>query len=251
MTFFSEIGEIISAAEWLRTYEQRYFLGGSTSDGVTQRNQSSQFVEEKVCALLNQSRYLSKDDLVLLMARKMGLINHGSSETLKGIIYRQNFDENLISKSRRTLDFSRSIPYLAAKMQQIAQMLIKSPEYLVDRVRSSHPELKGFGITYILTVQFFVTHGHDPIYDKFAHMGAIAIHEALKPGTLIKWAPVQDWSQYQAYVNLLRPISAACFKIGNSQMTVPRTVDRALWVYGHFFQEAKPTITSETLRELD
>jgi hypothetical protein len=96
-------------------------------------------------------------------------------------------------------------------------------------------------ITYILTVQFFMTHGKDPIYDKFAHMGAIAIHQGLKPGSQIKWKQIQDWSAYQGYVNLLTPISAACSQPCNSPfMSVPRPVDRALWVYGHFFEEPKP-----------
>jgi hypothetical protein len=242
MTFFDERGGQISVAEWLKKYEQYYFLPGPTWRGVNRRNQSSRFVEDRVCCLLNQSALLSKDDLVLLMAWKMGLIDHGSSETHRKVIYTQSFDVNLISKGQYgARNFSKSIPYLAANMRQIVQSVAHRPQYLVDRVRAPHPELEGFGITYVLTVQFFVTHGRDPIYDKFAHLGAIAIHQGLKPGTPIKWAPVQDWSEYQGYVNLLKPISAACSQPGtSSSMTVPRPVDRSLWVYGHFFPEAKP-----------
>lgn len=240
MTFFDERGAQISATAWLKKYEAYYFLTGPTWSAVNPRNQSSRFVEDKICALLTQSRQLSKGDLVLLMAWKLSLIDHVSSDRLQEVVFAQNFDKNLISRQYRALNFSRSIPYLAANMPQIVQRLAQNPQYLVDWVRGPHPELDGFGITYILTVQFFITHGRDPIYDKFAHMGAIAIHQGLKPGTPIRWAPVQDWSEYLGYVNLLKPISADCSEsTANSSMTVPRHVDRALWVYGHFFQELK------------
>lgn len=242
MTFFDETGHITSAVEWLKRYEPYYFLGGPASRRVNRRNQSSNYGEEKVCDLLNKSTILSKDDLVLLMAWKMGLIDHGSSEVLKKIIYSQNFDLSLVSRGQYgERDFSRSIPYLANNMQQVVEKVARNPQHLVDWVRGPHPELGGFGITYILTVQFFISHGKDPIYDRFAHMAAIAIHENLKPGATIKWAPVQSWEEYQRYVNLLKPISAACFQAGaSSQVTVPRPLDRAAWVYGHFFEEAKP-----------
>lgn len=131
-------------------------------------------------------------------------------------------------------------------MPQIVRRLAQNPQYLVDWVRGPHPELEAFGITYILTVQFFITHGRDPIYDRFAHLGAIAIHQGLKPGTPIRWAPVQDWSEYLGYVSLLKTISRFSQSSANSSMTVPRPVDRALWVYGHLFPELKAAQSRRT-----
>ncbi len=250
MTFFDEAGKVIPAADWMRRYEPYYFLGDPSSKRVNRRNKTSPFIEDQVCALLNKSTFLSKDDLVLLMAWKLGLVDHGSSEEHKKIIFKQDFGAKLISTGQfRPLDFSKSIPYLATNMAEIVKNLTLNPQYLVNKVRGPHPELEGFGITYILTVQFFVTHGKYPIYDKFAHIGAIAICQDLKPGAPIEWASVQDWNDYLRYVELLNAISAACSQSGSSSpMTVPRPVDRALWVYGHFFQQAKtakslPTMT--------
>ncbi len=241
MKYFDDTRKMTPALDWLKKYEPFYFLGGPVSPRINRRNQSSRFVEDKVCALLEQPTLLSKQDLILLMAWKMGLIDHGSSEARRKIIYKQNFDLALINRGRfGILNFSKSIPYLADKMPEIAQNLAKEPKYLLDRVCGPHPELQGFGVTYILTVQFFITHGRDPIYDKFAHMGAIAINQGLQPGDSIRWAPVQNWTEYQHYVDLLKPISASCAQSTSGlPMTVPRSVDRALWVYGHFFKEAK------------
>jgi|SRR5579885_621241 hypothetical protein len=241
MNFFDETGQMIPPLDWLKKYESYYFLDGPVSPRINRRNQTSRFVEDRVCALLEQSTVLSKQDLILLMAWKIGLIDHGSSEKQRKIIYKQNFDVTLISRGRfGTLDFSDSVPYLADKMPEIMQGLAEDPKYLLDRVRSPHPELHSFGITYILTVQFFITHGRDPIYDKFAHMGAMAINQDIKPGDSIRWVPVQNWSTYQQYVTLLKSITACCAQSSvGLPMAVPRPVDRALWAFGHFFQEAK------------
>jgi len=249
MTFFDEHGEKISGPEWVQKYKAYYFLGGPTWKGVNRRNQSSPFIEDLVCSLLDRPGPLLQSDLILLMAWKMGLIDHSSSDVLRKVTYKHNFDTTLISHGQfGALNFSKSIPYLAANMPAIVQSLNQRPEYLVDWVRGPHPELEGFGITYILTVQFFLTHGKGPIYDKFAHMAAVAIHQGLHPGSQIKWQQIQDWSGYQHYVNLLKPISAACSQAGSSSlMSVPRPVDRALWVYGHFFEGQKPMQNKQTL----
>ncbi|HKT47418.1 MAG TPA: hypothetical protein VJP87_07835 [Candidatus Acidoferrales bacterium] len=237
MNFFDETGQLIPAPSWLKKYESYYFLDGPVSSRINRGNQTSRFVEDRVCALLEQSAVLSKQDLILLMAWKIGLIDHGSSEKQRKIIYKQNFDATLISKGRfGILDFSNSLPYLADRMPEIMRELAKSPNYLLDRVLKPHPELHGFGVTYILAVQFFVTHGRDPIYDQFAHIGAVAIHQDIKPGNSLSWVPVSNWSKYQQYVALLKPIAAECAQSGaDSPMTVPRPMDRALWAYGHFF----------------
>lgn len=242
MKFFDRTRNVISALDWLKTYEPCYFLCGPCSRGINQRNQSSHFVEDKVCALLEQSTLLSKQDLILLMAWKIGRIDQRRSEEVQEILYRRNFDKTLIDKGRfGTLNFSKSIPYLADHMPEIVRGLAQDRAYLLNRIRGPHPELESFGPTFILTVQFFITHGRDPIYDKFAHMGAIAINECMKPDDSIRWVPIQNSSEYQHYVDLLKPISAICTQPASGlPMTVPRPVDRTLWVYGHLYQEVKP-----------
>lgn len=95
MTFFDEHGETISGTEWAQKYKAYYFLGSPTWKGVSRRNQSSPFVEDLVCSLLDQPGLLLQGDLILLMAWKMGLIDHSSSEVLRKITYKQNFHTTL------------------------------------------------------------------------------------------------------------------------------------------------------------
>ncbi len=232
MTFFDEQGKQIQCQQWLKTYKPYYFLNGSTrGQRINSRNQTSPFVESQVCALLKQTTQLSKDDLILAVAWKIGAIDHHGSEAAQKIKYLYNWDTALRDRYRR--DFSEGISYLSAKMPTILQQINQGdPQYLFDL----HSTLDGFGPVYVLAILFFMTHGKYPIYDQFAHIAVEAIHRSLPPGSYIPYRPLQEWSDYQHFMNLLRPIGGACPReVGDSRMFISRPVDRALWVYGHFF----------------
>jgi hypothetical protein len=248
MTFFDEQGNAIQYQQWLETYEPYYFLGGPMyGRRVNRRNQSSRFVEDQVCALLTKKTPLSQEDLILAMGWKIGgLIDQGNSEVSHKIEYLQDWPKTLAATGQYgTRDFSRSIPYLASNMNTILKQISQgNPRYLFDLV----PQLTGFGNVYILTVLFFATHGRYPIYDRHAHVAAQAIGQDLRPGSHVLYKELQNWNDYETYMNLLRPISKADTKpSGDSPMLVSRPVDRALWVYGHFFDTGakKPRIDNE------
>src|SRR6202040_4283721 len=93
-----------------------------------------------------------------------------------------------------------------------------------------------FGPFYVLNILCFVSHGRYPIYDQFAHVAAQAIHSGLRPKDYVAYHGVQEWSDYRGYMNLLSAISKPCPQHFGSPMFVSRPVDRALWVYGHFFR---------------
>ena len=183
------------------------------------------------------------------MAWKLGLINHPGSELKQTIEYLQTWPAALKARGQfRTLDFSASIPYLADNMTSLLTEIGRgNPKYLFDLA----PRLSGFGPVYILTVLFFVTQGKFPIYDKYAHVAALAIDRDLPPGSYAKYDGIQKWSDYQEYMNLLAPVCGACSQqLAHPPMLVSRPVDRALWVYGHFFETegriartVKPTST--------
>jgi hypothetical protein len=98
--------------------------------------------------------------------------------------------------------------------------------------------LAGFGPTYILTVIFFLTGGQQPIYDRFAHVAALAVRQGLPPRSEVSFQAVRNWNDYEDYKELLRAVTHACGQQSGST-TVPRCVDRALWVYGHLFRVPK------------
>ena len=124
-----------------KTYEPYYFLNGPTwGRRISGRNQSSRFVEDQVCALLTQAAPLSRHDLTLAMAWKIGgLIDHRSSEANRKIEYLQNWHTTLTATVQYgTRDFSQSIPFLANNMNTISKQIEQgNPRYVFDLVPHS------------------------------------------------------------------------------------------------------------------
>ncbi len=126
-------------------------------------------------------------------------------------------------------NFSQSIPYLATNMATIVNQLAANPAYLFNLQLPG----TGFGRTNTLAIQFFITRGSGPIYDIYAHKGALAIDQNLAPGSAVaNYRPVKNWSDYQNFKCLLRRIGLQ----PQGNMFISRNDDRALWVYGHLFK---------------
>ena len=231
MAFFDQYGNQVSYQQWLGIYKQSYFLSGPPlGRRVNKTNQVSQWIENRVDALLMQSVVLSQADLTLAVAWKIGAINHRASTT--AVAWKPaNFPTALIG-GRYKWNFSQSIPYLATNITNIVLQQVTNPTYVFNlRLPGT-----GFGPTNKLALQFFITHGGEPIYDIYAHKGALAIDQNLNPyqsprPRVAGYRPVQIWIDYQGFKCLLRKIGLQA----HGGMFISRDDDRALWVYGHLF----------------
>lgn len=227
MAFFDQSGNPVSYQQWLSLYLPSYFLSGTRlGSKVNKRNQSSRWIENQIDALLMQPRLPSQADLTLALAWKIGAIDHSASTA--AIVWKpRNFPTVLIG-GRYKWNFSQSIPYLATNMTTIVQQLAANPAYLL----SLHLPGTGFGPTNKLAIQFLLTQGREPIYDKYAHRSALAINQNLPPGSRVAgYKPVQTWNDYQNFKCLLRRIGLHRHR----GMFISRDDDRTLWVYGHLF----------------
>lgn len=238
MAFFNEDGnEELPLKKWVEKFEPYYFIGGPTwRRRIHRGTQGSRFVEDQVCALLDHNRVpsLSIADLIPLMAWKIGMIGHRASEAAKEIVYRNSWNTRMVNRYGH--NFSASITRLANEMPTILE---KANSGRPQRLFDMHTELESFGPVYILTILFFVTHGKYPIYDRFAHIAAEAIDAGLPPGSPVPSAyrSLRTWEDYEHYMELLRRAFGPCPQRPETSGFIPRSVDRALWVYGHFFSE--------------
>jgi hypothetical protein len=229
--FFDQTGNPVSHGQWLGIYGPSYFLGvPPLGRKINRRNQSSHWIEKRIDGLLAQATPLSQADLTLALAWKIGAVNHPRSPS--SVRFKPtNFSTTLIPQRyrQRRWNFSQSIPYLAANMAAIQQQLATNPAYLQNLKLPG----TGFGPTNKLAIQFFITHGSEPIYDQYAHKAALAIHQNLPPGSAVAgYTQVQTWSDYQNFKSLLKTIGLQA----HGSMFISRDDDRALWVYGHLFK---------------
>jgi hypothetical protein len=247
MMFFDPHGNPISSQQWLNTYEPAYFICGPTfPPWFDCRSQTSRHVETEVCALLKRTTVLSLQDLILFMAWKMGEIDQCCSEIKKSIVYCRCWNKTL--HDRRGKDFSSSINYLTSNMATIqANVSQRNLNSLFDQFpRLKHSQLTNFGPVYLLTVLFFITQGSEPIYDQYAHKAALAIDQGVRPGQAVTtYKAVEEWPDYDRFKNLLRAISRACSP-QSSTMFISRSLDRALFVYGHLFRVVNPSRVPKT-----
>ncbi|MFZ0300479.1 MAG: hypothetical protein WAM13_19170 [Candidatus Sulfotelmatobacter sp.] len=228
MTFFDRTGRPISYQGWVGTYQPSFFLGGPPlGRSVNRRNQSSQWIENQIDALLMQLTPLSQADLTLGVAWKIGAINHTASAS--SIHWEPASFPTALIGGRYKWNFSQSIPYLATNMSTIVNQLAVNPAYLLNLKLPG----TGFGPTNKLAIHFLITHGSEPIYDIYAHKGALAIDQSKTPGQPVTgYSAVQSWGDFQNYKSLLRRIGLQ----PHGSMFISRNDDRALWAYGHLFK---------------
>ena len=104
--------------------------------------------------------------------------------------------------------------------------------------------IKYIGPVYAITILYFVTHGEFPIYDRFAHIALkkicenTAFHDLISQKYLDnefhKTRTVKTWyNEYKNnYIQRLKDI------FGDEYIS-NREIDRALWTYGHLFNDTK------------
>jgi hypothetical protein len=202
----------MAAQQWLQFYEQAYFLTNSP------------FVEDEACQLLNADAPLNLNDFKLIMGWKMAAIDHKRSEQHHRIIYREAWGAKLMNYRRSYTDSLKWLVQNQQKLHVATRNAQNAFDLLVRAKKDGH--LAGFDTTYMLTILFFLTHGQQPIYDRFVHKALHAIANQTVPRQPTVIQRVTNWQKYLVYQGLLAPVAEAC----DLAIPVPRSLDRALWV---------------------
>lgn len=96
---------------------------------------------------------------------------------------------------------------------------------------------KGIGPVNIINAMFFISGGKAPIYDSFVHKATRSLLFGIAPCKIYMGVnPNKEKTDdvilmYCEYMMLLEKLFGGI--INNSNMYIPRELDRALWVYGH------------------
>lgn len=224
MKFYDLNRNCIGLSDWTNSYKPFYFLGGPTfGKRICRRNQASPFIENIIIKILNPTYQINHDDIQLILAWKVGAIDHAKS--IDKIFYKPGWLENYSYAS------SYGSKSLEVAIQQIKdnlnELLNNTAETLYSEFTQSG-RYPGIGNVYAITLIYFFTKMKFPIIDKYAFCAAKAIINEIKPNNRFKDRLI-NWDTYQEYLEYLRNLFGT--------YSIDRSTDQALWCYGHWFNE--------------
>ncbi|HOF12966.1 MAG TPA: hypothetical protein PLZ38_08895 [Spirochaetota bacterium] len=223
MAFYDLNGSYLNINQFIQYYEQYYFLGTpNVGRRITNRNKTNHFIEKKIQNILQ--RGIAINDIVFIIAWKIGAIDHGLSNNR--VVYKYNFNNTLQFKTRfNVIDVKLIVNYIINNF--VTLININNPHTLFQNLFNNRGLNSNFGLVYCISLIYFFTQGQYPIYDKYVHIAINAFLNNVPPNNQIGYQQINQWKDYINFINQLTRI------FGNQN--IGRKIDRALWVYGHCF----------------
>lgn len=226
-----------SRDEFVTRYNRSYYLGeGRIVPGVAQ---SSKFVEDEIDRLLREG-IQNKADVVHILAWKMGKIRHADSEAAQAFRYASDWVGARGLKAERygkTFGLDSIASYIVEHKSMLEEKAQHNPQEALTCLRDLG--IKGLGTVYLVTLLYFISRGQYPIYDRFAAMALYAIESGVEPKGEVEYKGLPDKSS-KAFRSVMSssvtPYKRRLEAIFGEGCSRDRDIDRALWVYGHWFR---------------
>lgn len=223
--------------EFVRRYSKSYYLGEKRIvPGVAQ---SSRFVEDEIDRLLREG-IQTETDVIHILAWKLGKVKHADSEKARAFQYASDWADAESCKAKRygkELDLRAIASYIVARRDILEGAAKEDPQETLGCLRNVGVD--GLGSVYLVTLLYFISRGEYPIYDRFAAMALCAIENDVKPRGKVEYKELPDKNS-KAFCSVMGtsviPYKERLEAIFGQGCCKNRDVDRALWVYGHWFQ---------------
>ena len=242
MRFYDISGKQFSTIEFVDYYCKEYFLSNNADKRLVKRlNRSSCFVEEQICSILYNG-IKEPTDVIKILAWKVGKIKHKESELKRKIIYTKDWKDAEVTfkimRYKESVDLTPMVEYITENYDSLHQQSIEEPQIALNNLKKIPAH--GIGTVYLLTLLFFISKGEHPIYDRFAMKALIAADKGYRPNEVsitTKELPPKGSNAFDSlmrneiikkYTYLLNDFFGVDYKTN-------RDIDRALWVYGHLF----------------
>lgn len=244
--FYSPDGIPMNIKEFVEYYNSGYYLDNEIVKGVNcSVNQNSKFIEDKIDELLKHG-IKDENDIIHILAWKIGKIKHKESENRKEFVYHSDWKINeetkeySIKRYRKKFEVLDFANYISSNIVELHIESKINPQNVIDKLKNKAPS--GIGTVYLITLLYFISKGEYPIYDRFATMAINAILQGCRPREYVAYSELADKNSSKFskvidcykknYVDKLNDIFGSEYKSN-------RDIDRALWVYGHLFYSNK------------
>lgn len=224
--YFDPDGRQISQLEWIDFYQPYYYLGGPTlGRSINQRNQSCELVERKIEDILRTGVqcHTVTVDIPSIIAWKIGEIDQMKSCEEGTVKYNEGFETDPTDRYGRSL--KALIKFCEDNCTELNNLSQRQQyQSILDWLLTAD---KINWLVYCITLLYFYSKGKCPIYDRFADKALDAILSDKRPGEAVPYKGVTPSGYFDKFV----PKLTAVF----NRQDIPREIDRALWAYGHFF----------------
>ena len=232
-SFYRPDGRQMGEDEFISYYGARYYIGGG---GVPRSSPSSKYVEDTIDELL-KCGIRNKIDVVHILAWKIGKIKHRESDEKGCFRYAEdwkraeNFD---VTWRDKPFDLGGIAGFVASNIKELERQADENPQLVLDRLYGEH--FYGMGPVYLLTLLYVISKGKYPIYDRFAQMALTAIHNDVKPGGIVNFKALSGSAFSTIVKREMEEYIGQMERVFGEKYQDSRDIDRALWVYGHFFK---------------
>lgn len=245
--FYIPDGRQIGKKEFIEYYNSRYYLSSEIVKGVNRAvNQNSKFIEDKIDDLLKLG-IKDENDVVHILAWKTGKIKHKDSELNKKFEYYSSWSINEYKKDykikiydKKDVDVKTFAEYIVKNITVLESESIDNPQNVLNKLKDKSPQ--GIGTVYLITLLYFISKGKYPIYDRFATMAVDAILNNKKPNDYVSYSelPNKNDKKFDEVINIYnKNYVNKLNEIFGDEYKSNRDIDRALWVYGHLFNNNK------------
>ena len=240
MTFFDRDGKSISAQDFINYYQECYYLQGPESKQfIKDVSVNSRIAESRIENILDTG-IQDKDDVNFLLAWKIGGIDHAKSEDEKSIQYIASWKGTAVTVKNGAFQFSCARDPFCKFCEGIVKIAhdYQGPyddntkkSILSDILREARDaKVTGFGPVYFLTLLYFVSKGCSPIFDRCAYKAVKAVCCEKKPTEI--WYENPSGKSKDSILKVVNDYKWYLERVFGTSV-IKRTVDRALWVYGH------------------
>lgn len=212
---------------FISRYEPLYFKNDNKSKDIPKLNTTEIEVEEYIEGKLKSG--IVDEYVVVWKAGRLKKADIDNDKFLQEKKYINGYGNHIDSNELKT--------YLSKlKKNEIQEIIYSSDMLSQDILEKSYDLVKenvptNFGSVYLINILYFLSKGKIPIYDKYAHIAVKALCFGYTPSNIYVGAPPEK-SRTKMVINMLSEYMWYLNKLFGT-CNIPRSLDRALWVYGH------------------
>lgn len=237
--FFYPCGKpMVDVQEFIKFYNHAYYWSSKEKPVIKGLKRTAKCIEEEIDYILKNG-IKSKLDVVKILAWKIGKIRHPDSQRLNTFCYAEdwkNAESFQVKRYKKDMPLNDVCTYILKNITELELTAQKDPQGLFEQLYNQN--WYGIGPVYYYTLLYFLSKGKCPIYDQFAEIALTAIENGIDPSQKIHYSAPEIKKKYIERYNKYEENLTIIFNhtYRDTINRQDRSLDRALWVYGHLFK---------------